>query len=164
MKIAFATSDRININSHFGWAQEIDVYEISDGGYEFLETLFFNQEISQTTENTTKKNESGCKHSKSDCKKAQKEEAAIPKAKDGESDDKVGQKIAALSDCKIVYVASIGGTAAAKLIKKGVMPIKPRSNKEDIIYLLNKLVQTLKTNPPPWLRKALQQNHQSMMN
>lgn len=162
MKIAFATSDRININAHFGWAQEIDVYEISDGGYEFIETLCFNQEISQPSEGTTKK-ESGCKHGKSDCKKAKTEEAVIPKAKDSQGNDKVVQKIAALSDCTIVYVASIGGTAAAKLIRKGVMPIKPRSDQEDIIYLLNRLVQTLKGNPPPWLRKALQQNQESTL-
>lgn len=162
MKIAFATSDRLNVNAHFGWAQEIDVYEISDGGYEFLETLSFNQEISQATENTTEKSDNDCKHGKSDCKKAKKEAVAKPQVKDKESDDKLGQKIAALSDCKIVYVASIGGTAAAKLIKKGVMPIKPRSHKEDIIYILNRLVQTLKNNPPPWLRKALQENYQSM--
>ncbi|BCL39295.1 NifB/NifX family molybdenum-iron cluster-binding protein [Nostoc sp. MS1] len=162
MKIAFATSDRINVNAHFGWAQEIDVYEISESGYEFLETLSFNQEVSQPTEDTTQK-ESGCKHGKSDCKKAKKEEAVKPKAKDGESNDKVAQKIAALSDCTIVYVASIGGTAAAKLIKKGVMPVKPRSDKEDITYLLNKLLQTLKDNPPPWLRKALQQDREEVV-
>ncbi len=161
MKIAFATSDRININAHFGWAQEIDVYEISDGGYQFLETLCFNQEVSQSAEYTATK-ESSCKHGKSDCKKAKTEEAVKSQAKDGESNDKVAQKIAALSDCTIVYVASIGGTAAAKLIRKGVMPIKPRSDKEDIVYLLNRLVQTLKGNPPPWLRKALRQNQESI--
>lgn len=162
MKIAFATSDRINVNSHFGWAQEIDVYEISDGGYEFLETIYFHNEVAQLPQQTSATSESSCKHGKSDCKKAQKEVTAKPKAKDSESDDKVAQKIHALSDCKIVYVASIGGTAAAKLIKKGVMPVKPRSDKEDIIYILNKLVQTLKGNPPPWLRKALQENYEAI--
>jgi len=155
MKIAFATSDRINVDAHFGWAQEIDVYEISDGGYEFIETLSFNKETPKPSEDTTEKSEGDCKHGK-------KEEEQKPKVQNGESDDKVAQKIAALSDCKIVYVASIGGTAAAKLIKKGVMPVKPRSKKEDIIYLLNRLVQTLKGNPPPWLRKALRQNQESI--
>ncbi|ABA20086.1 Dinitrogenase iron-molybdenum cofactor biosynthesis [Trichormus variabilis ATCC 29413] len=162
MKIAFATSDRINVDAHFGWAQEIDVYEISDGGYEFIETLSFNKETPKPSEDTIEKGEGGCKHGKSDCKKAKKEEEQKPKVQNGESDDKVAQKIAALSDCKIVYVASIGGIAAAKLIKKGVMPVKPRSKKEDIIYLLNRLVQTLKGNPPPWLRKALRPNQESL--
>lgn len=156
MKIAFATSDRVNVNAHFGWAQEIDIYEISDQGYEFIETLNFNVEEkkgerSSNSEATSKKNDH-------DCKKAKKAETPKSQDKDGESDDKIAKKLAALSDCKIVYIASIGGTAAAKLIKKGVMPIKPRPEQEDIVYLLNRLVQTLKGNPPPWLRKALQQN------
>ena len=41
MKIAFTTSDNVHINAHFGWAKMVDVYEISDEGYSFLETLTF---------------------------------------------------------------------------------------------------------------------------
>jgi len=41
MKIAFATEDRVHINSHFGWANIIDVYEVDTDGYKFLETLSF---------------------------------------------------------------------------------------------------------------------------
>jgi nitrogen fixation protein NifX len=52
---------------------------------------------------------------------------------------------------------AIGGSAAARLIKKGVTPVKAKSEEEEIADVLNKLVQTLKGNPPPWLRKALQQ-------
>ncbi|MEA5574287.1 nitrogen fixation protein NifX [Calothrix sp. UHCC 0171] len=122
MKIAFTTSDRVHINAHFGWAREIDVYEISDNGYEFIETLTFEGDLKQ----------------------------------DG-NEDKVTPKLEALNDCTIVYVSAIGGTAAAKLIKKGVTPVKAKSDDDKIADILNKLVQTLKGNPPPWLRKALQQ-------
>ncbi|SRR5579883_151049 len=126
MKIAFTTSDHVHINAHFGWAKEIDVYEISDNGYEFLETLSFDGDLKQ----------------------------------DG-NEDKITPKLEALADCTIVYVTAIGGSAAARLIKKGVTPIKARSEQEEIADILNKLVQTLKGNPPPWLRKALQQKSQS---
>jgi nitrogen fixation protein NifX len=122
MKIAFTTSDRVHINAHFGWAKEIDVYEITDKGYEFLETLTFEADLKQ----------------------------------DG-NEDKVTPKLEALYDCTIVYVSAIGGTAAAKLIKKGVTPVKAKSDDDKIADVLNKLVETLKGNPPPWLRKALQQ-------
>lgn len=77
------------------------------------------------------------------------------------NESKLEPKIEALADCKIAYVAAIGGTAAARLIKKGVTPVKARSEEEEIAELLNKLVQTLKGNPPPWLRKALQPKPQS---
>jgi nitrogen fixation protein NifX len=127
MKIAFTTSDRVHINAHFGGAKEIDVYEISDSGYEFLETLSFDGDLKL----------------------------------DG-NESKLEPKLEALADCTIVYVAAIGGSAAARLIKKGVTPIKARSEEEKIADILNKLVQTLKGNPPPWLRKALMQKSQSL--
>ena len=126
MKIAFTTSDHVHINAHFGWAREIDVYEISNEGYQFLETLSFSGELKE----------------------------------DG-NEDKITPKLEALGDCTIVYVTAIGGTAAAKLIKKGVTPVKARSEEEEISEVLTKLVQTLKGNPPPWLRKALQQKPSS---
>ncbi|MEJ6486202.1 NifB/NifX family molybdenum-iron cluster-binding protein [Nostoc punctiforme UO1] len=173
MKIAFTTTDRVHINAHFGWAQEIDVYEISSSGYEFLETLNFGGETKKVEEVEPKKSTGGCKHGKSGCKKGgddalhsevepKKAEVKSQKGKDGDSDDKTAPKLEALADCTIVYVASIGGVPAAKLIKQGVMPVKARSEQEEIAAILNKLVQTLKGNPPPWLRKALQQNNQTV--
>jgi nitrogen fixation protein NifX len=121
MKIAFTTSDRVHINAHFGWAKEIDVYEVSDEGFHFVETLTFEGNLKE----------------------------------DG-NEDKLAAKLQALGDCTIVYVSAIGGTAAAKLIKKQVTPVKARSEEQEITDVLNQLVQTLKGNPPPWLRKALQ--------
>ena len=121
VKIAFTTTDRIHINAHFGWAREIDIYEISDHGYEFIETLKFEGDLKE----------------------------------DG-SEDKITPKLEALNGCTIVYVVAIGGSAAARLIKGGVTPVKAKSEEEKIEEVLTKLVKTLKGNPPPWLRKALQ--------
>ncbi len=79
--------------------------------------------------------------------------------KEDGNEDKLSAKLEALNDCTIVYVAAIGGSAAARLIKKGVTPIKTRSETDEIGSILTKLVETLKGSPPPWLRKALQKNH-----
>jgi nitrogen fixation protein NifX len=122
MKIAFATNDNVHINAHFGWAPQIDVYEVSPEGYNFLNTLEFEGVLKE----------------------------------DG-NEDKLAPKLEALSDCTIVYVAAIGGTAAARLIRQKVTPIKSRSEEEQIEEILTNLVQTLKGNPPPWLRKIIQQ-------
>jgi nitrogen fixation protein NifX len=128
VKIAFTTTDRVHINAHFGWAKEIDVYEISDEGYHFVETLKFEGDLKE----------------------------------DG-NEDKITPKLQALNDCTIVYVLAIGGSAAARLIKKNVTPVKAKSETEEIAEVLNKLVQTLKGNPPPWLRKALLQKKPSFL-
>ncbi|AFY89970.1 nitrogen fixation protein NifX [Chroococcidiopsis cubana SAG 39.79] len=81
--------------------------------------------------------------------------------KEDGNEDKLLPKIEALYDCTIVYVSAIGGSAAARLIKKRITPIKARSEDDEILDILEKLVQTLKGSPPPWLRKALQQKSPS---
>lgn len=127
MKVAFTTSDRVHINAHFGWAKEIDVYDVSPEGYQFLNTISFTGELKE----------------------------------DG-NEDKLVPKIEALADCTIVYVSAIGGSAAARLIRKRITPVKAKSEDDEIAEVLTKLVQTLKGNPPPWLRKVLQQQSQHL--
>ncbi|BBA79965.1 nitrogen fixation protein [cyanobacterium endosymbiont of Rhopalodia gibberula] len=122
MKVAFTTSDRVHINAHFGWAKEIDVYDVTPEGFSFDKTLEFSGDLKE----------------------------------DG-NEDKINPKLEALKGCTIIYVAAIGGSAAARLIRSNVTPVKARSESETIEELLTELVKTLKGNPPPWLRKVLQQ-------
>lgn len=82
--------------------------------------------------------------------------------KEDGNEDKLAPKVEALADCTIVYVSAIGGSAAARLIRKRITPVKAKSEEEEISEVLTKLVQTLKGNPPPWLRKALQQKSQAL--
>ena len=74
-------------------------------------------------------------------------------AEDG-NEDKLAPKLAAIADCAIVYVAAIGGSAAARVVAAKIHPIKVAAP-EPIFDLLEMLQQVLKGNPPPWLRKAL---------
>ncbi|MBD2327936.1 MAG: nitrogen fixation protein NifX [Alkalinema sp. CACIAM 70d] len=78
------------------------------------------------------------------------------------NEDKLVPKIEALQDCTIVYVSAIGGSAAARLIKQRITPIKAQSEDQEITEVLDKLVTTLNGNPPPWLRKALQQQSSTL--
>ena len=128
MKIAFATTDGINIDEHFGRAGMFAIYELSADGYRLIELRRF----------------------------ADGRDAAIEESKGmGEiHDDRVQGKVAKLADCKIVFLTEIGGPSAARLVKKGMMPIKVK----EIVSIeesLQKLFGTLKTSPPPWLRKAI---------
>lgn len=77
--------------------------------------------------------------------------------KEDGNEDKLVPKVEALADCTIVYVSAIGGSAAARLIRKRITPVKAKTEDEAISDVLTNLVKTLKGNPPPWLRKALQQ-------
>ncbi len=74
-------------------------------------------------------------------------------AEDG-NEDKLSPKLAAIADCAIVYVAAIGGSAAARVVASKIHPVKV-NQPEPILDILDKLQEVLKGTPPPWLRKAL---------
>jgi nitrogen fixation protein NifX len=74
-------------------------------------------------------------------------------AEDG-NEDKLAPKLAAIRDCAIVYVAAIGGSAAARVVAVKIHPVKVQQP-EPILDILDKLQEVLKGTPPPWLRKAL---------
>ncbi|MFH7242003.1 MAG: nitrogen fixation protein NifX [Spirulina sp.] len=78
--------------------------------------------------------------------------------KEDGNEDKIDAKLKALKGCTIVYVADIGGSAAARLIGKRITPMKSHSEDEEIETILGQLMHTLQGSPPPWLRKALQQD------
>lgn len=47
MKVAFATQDNIHVDSHFGWAKKIDIYDVSSEGYDFLRTIDFGDDLAE---------------------------------------------------------------------------------------------------------------------
>ncbi|MGK7950373.1 MAG: nitrogen fixation protein NifX [Xenococcaceae cyanobacterium] len=122
MKVAFATQDNVHINAHFGWAKKVDIYDVSDEGFDFLNTVEFGGELKE----------------------------------DG-NEDKLVPKINAVEGCTLVYVSAIGGSAASRLLKNKITPLKAENKDDEITDVLNSLVKTL-GNPPPWLRKALGKN------
>jgi nitrogen fixation protein NifX len=74
-------------------------------------------------------------------------------AEDG-NEDKLAPKIDSIRDCAIVYVAAIGGSAAARVVAAKIHPIKVAAP-EPIFDILDKLQGVVSGTPPPWLRKAL---------
>lgn len=73
------------------------------------------------------------------------------------SDEKNTQRAELIRDCDLLYVNSIGGPAAAKVVKAGLLPIK-HPQETDAINVLIELQQRLAADPPPWLAKAMGAN------
>jgi len=69
-------------------------------------------------------------------------------------DDKNVYRAEQIHDCKVVYVASIGGPAAAKAVKWGVHPMK-LDQIQPLAEVLAELQQVMAEAPPPWLAKAM---------
>jgi hypothetical protein len=58
-----------------------------------------------------------------------------------------------IGDCHVVYVVSIGGPAAAKVIRANVFPIKRLEGGEAAEVIAE--FQRALGSPPPWLLKIL---------
>jgi nitrogen fixation protein NifX len=70
------------------------------------------------------------------------------------NEDKLAPKIEAIKDCALLYVAAIGGSAAARVVANKIHPVKV-TGPEPIEEVLEKLKDVLNGTPPPFLRKAL---------
>ncbi len=70
------------------------------------------------------------------------------------SDDKNDFRAESLADCQLLYVVSIGGPAAAKVVKRDIHPIK-LPNGAAAAEVLDELQRVLGDTPPPWLAKAM---------
>jgi len=71
-----------------------------------------------------------------------------------EGDDKTDFKVKELNGVNIMYCESIGGTAAAKVIRGGINPMKIGDD-NTIEGILKELVKMLNGNPPPWVKKIM---------
>lgn len=119
MKVAFASTDQVHVDGHFGQAEQFYLWDIGPDAAVFAGSVQI-------------KAETAADH----------------------SDDKIEARAAALTDCALVYVAEIGGPAAARLVAKKIHPIKSKEQ-EPIAAVVGKLQELLRNNPPPWLKKAM---------
>jgi nitrogen fixation protein NifX len=75
---------------------------------------------------------------------------------DQQADDKNEYRASLISDCQLLFVVSIGGPAAAKVVKKGAHPIKLKQTgpaREEIAQLQS----VIGKDAPPWLAKVMGQ-------
>lgn len=70
-----------------------------------------------------------------------------------EEEDKNVARSALINDCQLVYVQSIGGPAAAKVVRAGVHPVKIPSAGPATDTLAK--LQAVLDAPPPWLAKIM---------
>jgi len=71
-----------------------------------------------------------------------------------EVDDKNVFKAELIQDCKVLYISSVGGPAAAKIVRLGIHPMK-LSAIEPIADVIYQLQAVIAGTPPPWLAKAM---------
>jgi nitrogen fixation protein NifX len=129
MKVAFATTTGNQIDEHFGRAGQFAVYNITPEGAELLEL----RRVADGDLDT---------------------EVVITRGMGAAHEDALGTKIDKLADAKIVYFTEIGGPSAAKLVRRGIMPLKAEPG-TSITAEASRLVATMRDRPVPWMRRAL---------
>ena len=69
-------------------------------------------------------------------------------------EDKNTFRVDLIRDCSVLYVASIGGPAAAKVVQANIYPMKVEAGGEAREVMAD-LQRAIATSPPPWLAKIL---------
>lgn len=70
------------------------------------------------------------------------------------SDDRNGYRANIVKDCDVLYMVSVGGPAAAKIIRAGIYPLKIIEGGKALDIIKN-LQHVMTGSPPPWLAKIL---------
>lgn len=81
-------------------------------------------------------------------------ESVTTEAHGSDEEDRIAARARLLADCAIVYTMQIGGPAAARLVAQKIHPMKTNSA-VSLPDTVAKLQEVLRSNPPPWLRKAM---------
>lgn len=129
MKVAFATTTGSQIDEHFGRAGTFAVYDITPEGATLLEL----RKVAEGDLDT---------------------DVVVTRGMGALHEEAVATKVEKLADVKIVYFTEIGGPSAAKLVRRGIMPLKGEPG-TSITAEAAKLVTTMRDKPAPWMRRAL---------
>jgi nitrogen fixation protein NifX len=129
LKVAFATSDRKQVDQHFGAAQSFAIYAVDRDKSCFLEAAEFGRQAAP--------------------------DAPPAGNASGLNEDKLADKIAVLDGCIAVYCQAVGTSAIQQLKAKSVQPIKVAPGTL-ISELLATLQEELRRGPSSWLARAIE--------
>jgi len=70
------------------------------------------------------------------------------------AEDKNAFRAAMVNDCQVIFIQSVGGPAAAKIVRAGIYPMK-KPDGGSASEVLAEFQDVMKNSPPPWLAKAM---------
>lgn len=137
IKIAFATTDMVHVNQHFGSARSFALYAVDPEQAEMLEAAQFG-DLAQDGND--------------DCK-----DAGGRALHGASAEGKLAEKIQLLNGCAAVYCQAIGASAIKQIVAQGIQPIKVHEG-STIKELIGDLQSEMKSGPSAWLAKAISQH------
>ncbi|MGB5446868.1 MAG: NifB/NifX family molybdenum-iron cluster-binding protein [Psychromonas sp.] len=85
------------------------------------------------------------------------EDLGMRNAEGGRGSEKNAFRASLIKDCQLMFCASIGGPAAAKVIRAGIHPLKSKDNPTIADQLLELQQRVNSGALPPWLAKQMGQ-------
>ena len=121
LKVAFATSDRVMVNQHFGASVGFAIHAIDGERAKLVEVAEFPEEAMDGNEN------------------------------------KLADKISALSGCAAVYCLAVGGSAVRQLLAGGIQPMR-LDDETSIETLLADLRRSVREGGVAWIDRLVRRD------
>lgn len=132
LKVAFATSDRVTVDQHFGASAGFAIHAVDAERARLVEVAEFPEESMDGGGN---------------------EISAEANADMGRSHNKLADKVSALTGCAAVYCLAVGGSAVRQLLAAGVQPIR-LEEKTGIDVLLSDVRRAVREGGVAWIDRA----------
>ncbi|MRN56151.1 nitrogen fixation protein NifX [Paenibacillus monticola] len=78
----------------------------------------------------------------------------LPEIQHQDESGKIDSRLEAVEDCTLIFIMQIGASAAAKVTRRKIMPVKVPLG-SSIEEQVKRLVEMLQGKPPMWLAKVL---------
>jgi nitrogen fixation protein NifX len=127
LRIAFASTDEIHVDMHFGGAERLVIFDVAPGRADLVGVAEF--------------------------EKAEQIGSDGRAGTEGTIQDKVLAKLDFVQGCAAVYAASIGSSSIRRLMRQGVQPIIVDTGHE-ILDLLNEVSLALAHGGLSWVDRA----------
>ncbi len=142
LRIAFASSDRMHVDLHFGGGERLVVFDVSPGRADLVGTgEFIKAELKGENKDRG-------------LSRAELSPDAPVAVTIGPDEDKVAAKLEFLDGCAAVYAAQIGASSIKRLLGIGVQPIIVDVG-HDIHDLLNEVSLAMFHGGLSWVERAM---------
>lgn len=132
MKVAFATSNRVSVDQHFGASAGFAIYGIDETRTRLIELVEFPDLPEGGAPGSGRPAEPG----------------------GGSSHSRLAEKIAALDGCAAVYCLAVGGAAVRQLLARGIQPMR-LDDAMPIDALLDDLRRLAHVGGVAWIDRAV---------
>ncbi|MBB3103042.1 NifB/NifX family molybdenum-iron cluster-binding protein [Azomonas macrocytogenes] len=149
IKVAFASSDQLNVDLHFGAADTLVIYDISPGYAELVGVGEFTK-VNMKGENRFKSLSETNENQIIDLHMTPEE---LERLANKPAEDKVIAKLEFLKGCSAIYAASIGTSSIKRLIMASIQPIIVGTG-QTVEDLLNEVSLALHCGGLGWVERA----------